>query len=262
MKLGHLKSKMLPILFGIALLFFWELVVDMRNIPRFLLPAPSDIGQSAFDHWQSLLQASKVTLIITLQAFFWAFVGGLSLAILFTRAQFIEKLLFPYVVILQVTPVVAIAPLIIIWVGFENVNTALIIIAWIVAFFPILTNCVAGLRAIDPNLRDLFKLYGANSYQTLIYLEIPSALPQILTGAKISGGLALIGAVVAEFVAGSGNSTGLAWLIIESGNRLDIASMFASLVLLSLIGISIYYTMTAIEWFALRHWHPSFRTAN
>ena len=260
MMISRIQTKILPILLAIGLIIFWEAAVKIWEIPRFLLPSPRDIGAAFLQHQQSLISAAQVTLFITAQAFFWAFIGGLGLAIIFTRAQFFERLLFPYVVILQVTPVVAIAPLVLIWVGYENVNRALVIIAWIVAFFPILTNSVAGFRSVEPNLRDLFKLYGANHRQTLIYLEIPSALPQILTGAKISGGLALIGAVVAEFVAGSGNSTGLAWLIIESGNRLDIAAMFASLFLLSIIGILIFYFMTALEWFTLRHWHPSFRT--
>ena len=167
--------------------------------------------------------------------------------------------LYPYVVTLQVTPVVAIAPLILIWVGFDNISRALVIIAWIVAFFPLLTNTVQGLRSIDPQLHDLMSLSGAAWWQRLIYLELPAALPAMLTGAKISGGLALIGAVVAEFVAGSGASTGLAWRIIEAGNRLEIATMFASLALLSLLGIFLFYFLSFIEWILLHRWHESFR---
>jgi NitT/TauT family transport system permease protein len=166
--------------------------------------------------------------------------------------------LAPYVVTLQVTPVVAIAPLILIWVGFENTNRAMIIIAWIVAFFPILTNTLQGIRSVDNGLHQIMQLSGAKWWQTLIYLELPAALPSILTGAKISGGLALIGAVVAEFVAGSGTSTGLAWRIIEAGNRLEIATMFAALTLLSILGIVIYYAHSLVEWILLRRWHESF----
>jgi len=181
------------------------------------------------------------------------------LAVIFTRARAVELAFYPYVVTLQVTPVVAIAPLILIWVGFNNVETAMVIIAWIVAFFPVLTNSVQGLRSIDGQLHDLMTLSRANSWQRLLYLEIPAALPAVLTGAKISAGLALIGAVVAEFVAGSGASTGLAWRIIEAGNRLEIATMFAALFLLSVLGIGIFYLLSFIEWLALRRWHESFQ---
>jgi NitT/TauT family transport system permease protein len=155
--------------------------------------------------------------------------------------------------------VVAIAPLILIWVGFDNVDSALIIIGWIVAFFPMLTNSVQGLRSIEPQLHDVMTLAGAKWWQRLIHLELPAALPAMLTGAKISGGLALIGAVVAEFVAGSGASTGLAWRIIEAGNRLEIATLFAALALLSLLGIALFYTLTLAEWLILRRWHDSYQ---
>jgi len=165
--------------------------------------------------------------------------------------------LFPYAVVLQVTPIVAIAPLILIWVGYERVEVALLILAWLAAFFPVLSNTTLGLRSADHNLRDLFRLYGASRWQVLSDLQLPSALPYILAGMKISGGLALIGAVVAEFVAGSGTATGLAWRIIEAGNRLDIPRMFAALFLLSILGITIFFTLTAIEQRALRHWHES-----
>ena len=167
--------------------------------------------------------------------------------------------LYPYVITVQVTPVVAIAPLILIWVGFDHVDRALVIIAWIVAFFPMLTNSVQGLRSVDPALHDVMTLSGASWWQRLFHLELPAALPAILTGAKISGGLALIGAVVAEFVAGSGTGTGLAWRIIEAGNRLEIATLFAALALLSLLGITLFYTLTLAEWLLLRRWHDSFR---
>ena len=134
----------------------------------------------------------------------------------------------------------------------------MIIIAWIVAFFPILTNTLQGIRSVDNGLHQIMQLSGAKWWQTLIYLELPAALPSILTGAKISGGLALIGAVVAEFVAGSGTSTGLAWRIIEAGNRLEIATMCAALTLLSILGIVIYYAHSLVEWILLRRWHESF----
>ncbi|MCH1569113.1 MAG: ABC transporter permease [Alphaproteobacteria bacterium] len=250
---------LVPFIVGIALLALWEIWVSLADVPVFILPAPSAIGGALVDNFGSLMTALWVTVKVTALAFFWAIIGAISLAIIFTRARLIEMALYPYVVTLQVTPVVAIAPLILIWVGFDNVSRALVIIAWIVAFFPLLTNTVQGLRSIDPQLHDLMSLSGAAWWQRLIYLELPAALPAMLTGAKISGGLALIGAVVAEFVAGSGASTGLAWRIIEAGNRLEIATMFASLALLSLLGIFLFYLLSFIEWILLHRWHESFR---
>ena len=249
---------LLPLFLGSALLVFWEWVVGFLGVPIFVLPPPSQIAFSLINNFTSLMGALIVTLSITGFAYFWALVGGVSLAILFTRSRFIEMSLAPYVVTLQVTPVVAIAPLILIWVGYENTNQAMIIIAWIVAFFPILANTLQGIRSVDGSLHQLLQLSGAKWWQVLIYLELPAALPSILTGAKISGGLALIGAVVAEFVAGSGTSTGLAWRIIEAGNRLEIATMFAALTLLSILGIMIYYAHNLVEWILLRKWHESF----
>ena len=249
---------LLPLFVGSALLVFWEWIVGFLGVPIFVLPPPSQIAFALIENFTSLIGALIVTLSITGFAYFWALVGGVSLAILFTRSRFIEMSLAPYVVILQVTPVVAIAPLILIWVGFENTNQAMVIIAWIVAFFPILTNTLQGIRSVDGSLHQLLQLSGAKWWQILIYLELPAALPSILTGAKISGGLALIGAVVAEFVAGSGTSTGLAWRIIEAGNRLEIATMFAALTLLSILGIIIYYAHNLVEWILLRKWHESF----
>ena len=183
--------------------------------------------------------------------------GGVLLAVLFSQSRIIELALFPYAVVLQVTPVVSIAPLVIIWVGFDNVNRALLILAWIVAFFPILSNTTLGLSSTDPNLRNLFRLYGASRWQILTQLQLPTALPYLLAGMKISGGLALIGAVVAEFVAGSGAATGLAWRIVESGNRLNIPRMFAALILLSALGIAIFMALTLVQHLVLRKWHES-----
>ena len=250
---------LVPLFLGLAVLTFWEIWVGAANVPVFILPAPSAIGAALVDNFAALMAALWITVKVTMLAFFWAVASAVGLAILFTRARLVEMALYPYVITLQVTPVVAIAPLILIWVGFDNVSRALVIIAWIVAFFPMLTNTVQGLRSIDPQLHDLMTLSGASWWQRLIYLELPAALPAMLTGAKISGGLALIGAVVAEFVAGSGASTGLAWRIIEAGNRLEIATMFASLALLSALGIVLFYLLSFCEWLLLHRWHESFR---
>jgi NitT/TauT family transport system permease protein len=246
-----------PTLVGIGFLLLWEFLVRINGVPTFVLPAPSSIWTSFIANFASLMDSLWVTLSITVLAFILAVVGGVGLAILFSQSRIVEMALFPYAIVLQVTPVVSIAPLILIWVGFGRVQFALLILAWIVAFFPILSNTTLGLRSADHNLRDLFRLYGASRWQVLTELQLPSALPYMLAGMKISGGLALIGAVVAEFVAGSGASTGLAWRIIEAGNRLDIPKMFAALLLLSGLGISIFFGLSWIEHLLLRRWHES-----
>ena len=246
---------LLPIALGLVVLALWEAIVRALAIPPYVLPAPSAIGLAFVANFASLMASAWTTLSITLAAFVLALFGGVGLAVLFSQSKLIENALYPYAVVLQVTPVVAIAPLIIIWVGFERIDLALLLIAWIVAFFPILSNTTLGLKSADHNLIDLFRLYGAGRWQILARLQLPTALPYLLSAMKISGGLALIGAVVAEFVAGSGTATGLAWRIVEAGNRLEIAKMFAALALLSLMGIAIFFSLAALEWALLHRWH-------
>jgi NitT/TauT family transport system permease protein len=254
---GRVFRIIVPIAIGILFLALWEFGVRHFGVSKFVLPPPSSIAQAFVDDFGSLCQSLWNTLLVTIEAFFAALILGVLFAVLFAHSKVLELSLFPYAVVLQVTPVVSIAPLIIIWVGLDHVGRALLILATIVAFFPILSNTTMGLKSADHNLRNLFDLYRANRWQRLIDLEFPSALPYLLAGAKIPGGLALVGAVVAEFVAGSGSGTGLAWRIIESGNRLNIPRMFAALFLLSLLGVSIFFLLSAIERRLLRHWHES-----
>jgi len=248
---------LLPGALGLAVLFAWETMVAAYQIPRFVLPAPSAIWEALIADFPSLMTSLWTTLRITLLAFALAVATGVALAVLFSQSRMVEMALYPYAVILQVTPVVAIAPLIVIWVGFERIDLALLILAWIVAFFPILSNTTLGLRSADHNLVDLFRLHGASDWQILARLKLPSALPYLLNGMKTSGGLALIGTVVAEYGAGSGTATGLAWRIVEAGNRLQIARMFAALFLLALLGVAIFFALTLLEYLVLRKWHES-----
>jgi NitT/TauT family transport system permease protein len=247
----------LPLALGLLVLGAWELVVRAYAVPQFVLPAPSAIGAALVADFPSLMASLWTTLRIVLLAFLFATVSGVALAVLFAQSRVLEMMLYPYAVVLQVTPVVAIAPLIIIWVGFERINLALLILAWIVAFFPILASTTLGLRSTDHNLIDLFRLYNSTETQLLWRLRLPSALPYLLNGMKTSGGLALIGTVVAEYGAGSGTATGLAWRIIESGNRLQIPRMFAALILLAGVGIAIFYSLAFLEHLVLRKWHES-----
>ena len=245
-----------PVLIGVLFLALWEAVVRLRNIPPYILPAPSAVALSLWNDGPSLLGSLLVTLRITLAALAAAALIGGAIALLFSRSRILELSLFPYAVILQVTPIVAIAPLIIIWV--QQPFLALLVCAWIVAFFPIVSNTTVGLNSADRNLLALFRLYGASPGQTLLYLRLPTALPYFLAGLRISGGLALIGAVVAEFVAGTGGAeTGLAFRILEAGYRLAIPRLFAALFLLSLTGIVIYLLLDWLSRRVLRHWHES-----
>lgn len=246
-----------PAVLGVLVLAVWEALVWWLAVPKFVLPAPSLIAGALTQDFWSLLTSLWITLRITVLAFFIALGGGVTLAVLSAQSRLIEISIFPYAVILQVTPVVAIAPLILIWVGLDHVDRALLILATIVAFFPILSNTTLGLKSVDHNLRDLFQLYGATRWQRLRYLQMPTALPYLLAGMKISGGLALIGAVVAEFVAGSGTGAGLAWRVVESANRLNIPRMFAALLLLSALGIVIFLAMASLQNVLLRRWHES-----
>jgi len=246
-----------PLVLGVALLGVWEGAVHLFAIPKFILPAPSAIGLALIQDFHTLMASLWVTLFVTIEAFLIACVGGVLLAILSARSPLFELCVFPYAVMLQVTPVVAIAPLILIWVGLDHVERALLILATIVAFFPILSNTTLGLKSVNAGLGDLMQLYGATSWQRLVLIDLPHARPYLLGGMKISGGLALIGAVVAEFVAGSGSGTGLAWRIIESANRLNIPRMFAALFLLSLLGIAIFLVLSLIERWQLHKWHES-----
>ena len=246
-----------PMALGIAVLALWEFFVRHFNVPVFVLPAPSAIWTALVENFASLMASLWTTLRVTLEAFALAVLGGVALAILFSQSRAIENALYPYAVILQVTPVVAITPLILIWVGYDRIDLVLVIIAFIVAFFPILSNTTLGLKSADHNLIDLFRLYGASRWQILLRLQLPTALPHLLGAMKISGGLALIGAVVAEFVAGSGAATGLAWRIVEDGHNLEIAKMFAALALLAALGIAIFSALSLLEWALLHRWHES-----
>jgi NitT/TauT family transport system permease protein len=247
---------LMPLAVGILALAGWELAVRLQGIPVYILPGPILIAKTMVADWGTLSGSLWITLSISLAALSAAVVLGVSLSVLFAQSKWVELSFFPYAVILQVTPIVAIAPLIIIWVN--DVKLSLLICAWIVAFFPILSNTTLGLNSADHNLLNLFQLYKATRFQTLMNLRLPSALPYFLGGLKISGGLALIGAVVAEFVAGTGGSqSGLAYRILESGYQLRIPRMFAALFMISISGIVIFMCLSLLSHLTLRRWHES-----
>lgn len=246
----------LPVVVLVVLLVLWDRVIVWNNIPHYLLPGPGKVWETLVKDWPMLFDAFLVTLQITLLALAVAVIGGVGLAVLFNQSRFAEMSFYPYAVILQVTPVVSIAPLIFIYV--DNRTVGLLLCAWIVAFFPILSNTTLGLNSTDHNLRDLFRIYGATRWQRLRYLQLPSALPYFLGGLRIAGGLSLIGAIVAEYVAGTGGiGSGLAFRILEAGYRLNIPRMFAALLLIAVTGVVIFASLSFLSHMLLRKWHES-----
>ena len=255
-KLERIGKWTLPVIVLAVMLGVWEAIVTINQIPHYILPAPSRVFSTLWQDWAILFEALLVTAQITLMALAVAVIGGVGLAVLFTQSRWIEMSFYPYAVILQVTPIVAIAPLIAIYV--ESLTAQLLLCAWLVAFFPILSNTTLGLNSADHNLRDLFRIYGATRWQKLRYLQLPSALPYFLGGLRIAGGLSLIGAVVAEFVIGTGGrGTGLAFRILEAGYRLNIPRMFAALILIAVTGVIIFAGLSFLSHMLLRKWHES-----
>ena len=254
-RIERLVRIMLPVVVLAMGVAAWEIVVRVNDIPPYVLPGPGAVFRTLLNDWPVLWRSLLTTLQTTLEGFVAATVGGIVLALLFNLSKWLEYSLFPYAVILQVTPVIAIAPLLLIYLPQQ---TAVIVCAWIVGFFPVLSNTTLGLNSVDRNLAGLFQLYGASRLQTLRYLKLPSALPFILGGLRIAGGLSLIGAVVAEIAAGSaGAGSGLAYRIAESGYRLNIPRMFAALLLLSAAGFVIYGLLALTSHLVLRRWHES-----
>jgi NitT/TauT family transport system permease protein len=251
------RDALIPLLVFLLTLVVWEAVVRFKNIPVYILPAPSVIAAKLIEDRELLFKSLFVTLSVTLQALVVATVGAVALALLLAQSKWLERALLPFAVILQVTPIIAIAPLLLIYLAPQ---TAVLVCAFLVAFFPILSNTALGLASVDHGLQDVFELYHATGWQKLIHLRLPSALPNFLAGLRVGGGLALIGAIVAELAAGaSGQGSGLAFRIVEAGFRLDIPRMFAALTLISLSGLAIYGALAWLSNRLLRNWHESAR---
>jgi NitT/TauT family transport system permease protein len=244
-----------PVLAFAAVLAGWEAYVRAMNVPAYILPSPSLVLETLFTDRATLFPALLVTLKTTFDALAAAIIGGVGLAILFTQWKWVERSFLPFAIVLQVTPIVAIAPLLLIYL---EAPVAVLVCAFLVAFFPILSNTALGLASADRNLVDLFKLYRATRWQTLLHLRLPAALPYFLGGLRIGGGLALIGAIVAELAAGNaGKGAGLAFRISEAGYRLNIPRMFAALALISATGIAIFAALSALSSYLLGRWHES-----
>lgn len=247
---------LLPVAVVMLTVVAWDAFSASDEVRERIFPRPLTVWDQFVEDRALLFDSLMVTLRITVLALGISVVGGVLLAILFTQSRFAELVFFPYAVVLQVTPIVSIAPLIFIYV--QDPLARVLICAWIVAFFPILSNTTLGLKSTDPNLRDLFTIYRATAWQRLVHLQLPSALPYFLGGLRIAGGLALIGAIVAEYVAGiSGSGSGLAFRILEASYRYNYPRMFAALILIAVVGVVIFATTTLLSWWLLRRWHDS-----
>ena len=251
----RLLRLLLPVGMLVFILAVWDMTVRFNNIPPYVLPSPGLVATTLIADRALLFDSLMVTLTITFQGFLLAAIGGIALAVAFSQWRIVGYSFYPYAVALQVTPIVAIAPILLIYLPQPM---AVLACAWIVAFFPVLANTTLGLNSVDRNLLALFQLYKASRWQVLWNLKLPAALPQMLAGLRIAGGLSLIGAVVAEIAAGSaGAGSGLAYRIAESGYRLNIPRMFAALLLLSVAGIAIFFALSALSHLLLRRWHES-----
>lgn len=245
-----------PVIVAIAMLALWQALTVAYDVPVYLVPSPLVVATTLVTDWSLLVASLGVTVSIALYALAIAVALGVAISLVFVQSRWIETAFTPYVVLLQVTPIVAIAPLIIIWV--QDTRTALVLCAVVVAIFPIVSDTTLGLRSVDPRLIDLFRMNRATRFQLLWRLRIPSALPYFFGGLRIASGLALIGAVVAEFVAGTGGQgAGLAYQILMAGIQLNIPRLFAALVLITLAGVAFYSVALLLSRFALGHWHES-----
>ncbi len=245
-----------PLAVGVLAIVIWHVLVKAFSVPHYIVPAPALVVETLITDWELLFNSLLVTLKITFGAFFMAVLIGTTVAFLFVQSRWVEQSFFPYAVLLQVTPIVAIAPLIIIWV--KSTMAALITCATIVALFPIIANTTLGLRSVNPALIDLFRMNKASRWQMLTQLRIPSAAPYFFGGLRISSGLALIGAVVAEFVAGTGGtSAGLAYQILQAGFSINIPRLFAALFLITVTGVLLFLLMVFLSKLALGNWHES-----
>jgi len=255
-RLQAVGQYLLPLIVFVLVIWLWDRVVVWNAIPKYILPGPGLVWSTLWKDAAILFPAALITLRVAMMALLIAVLVGAGLAILFDLSKWVEMSLYPYAVILQVTPLVAVAPLIFIYV--DNRIVGLLICASVVGVFPILSNMTLGLKSTDHNLRDLYQIYGANRWQRLRYLQLPNAMPHFLVGLRIAGGLSLIGAIVAEFVAGTGGiGSGLAFRIQEAGYRLNIPRMFAALLLIAASGVAIFAALSVLSHLMLRKWHES-----
>jgi len=247
-------QRLAPLALTALLLAAWEIACRATQVPAYFLPPPSAVASALAANLPVLAAAAWRTLTVAFAALVIASLIAQAIAILIGLNPLLERAVRPLASVLQVTPVVAIAPLVLIWAGIDHPERAIVALAVLVAFFPIFSGAVTGLHAADPDLERLFDLYGASRWERILRLRLPSAVPFLLEGHKVGAGLAIIGAVVAEFGAGSGGVRGLAWQILDAGNKLQTDRMIAALTVLGVMGVAFHAALDTLERAGLRWW--------
>lgn len=247
-----LLSRLLPpVVPFVVVVLGWEFIIRAGWIAEFILPKPSSVCAALVKDTPELLHATGETALASVIGLALSSVIGITLAILLSIGGWVQRAFYPYAVLFQTVPIVAIAPLLVFWLDIDI--RAVIASAFIVSVFPVIANTLSGLLSVDPALRDLFRLYGASGRASLLKLRLPFALPNILTGLRIAAGLAVIGAIVGEFITGGG----IGGLIDVSRQQRRLDMVFALLLLAALLGIALFGIINSASYFALRHWHAS-----
>lgn len=250
------RSVFPPVAALVVLLALWEGLVRALGVPAFLLPPPSAVIASGVRDARELAASAWVTAEAALMGFGLSALAGVLVAVVLSSSRLLERALYPYTLFLQTVPIVAVAPLLVLWFG--PGQRAVAASAFIVSVFPVIANTLSGVRSVEPALRDMFRLYGARRIATLVKLELPGALPHIFTGLRIASGLAVIGAIVGEFVAGFSEGTaGLGILVLAAYRQLRTDLMFAAVLCAAGLGIVLFGTVSLAGTRLLRRWHPS-----
>jgi NitT/TauT family transport system permease protein len=236
-----------------AVAILWEAAVIVFRIPRFLLPAPTDIWDAGMKNWSTLMSNSAVTVGETMAGFGLSIAVGVPLAILIVYSRTLEQILYPLLVASQTVPKIAIAPLFVVWLGFSSLPKVLV--AFLIAFFPIVIDTVIGLESADPDTLQLVRSMGASTWDTFRKIRFPSAMPNIFGGLKVAMTLAVVGAIVGEFV---GSNSGLGYLLLVATGNIDTPLLFADIVVLTLIGVTLFYIVELFERI-MTPWHPRTR---
>jgi NitT/TauT family transport system permease protein len=245
-----------PVIAFAVLLAAWQVFVAVMGIPQYILPPPTAVLVAAFTRWADIWAALTITFLAALAGLGLSVLVGVAAALVMSQSKVIERSFYPYAVILQTIPIIAIAPLVVIWLGAGT--PSVIVISFLISLFPMISNSTAGLSATDHNLANMFELYNARWWQRIAMLTFPSALPYIMTGLRISSGLAIIGAIVGEFVGGiAGHKGGLGYVLTAAAIRLDMPYLFAAAFASAMLGIAIFAVVSFVQNLALRNWHES-----
>jgi NitT/TauT family transport system permease protein len=251
-----LKAVLPPLLLLACVLAAWQIVLLVSDIPAYLLPSPAEVWSVSFQRSSQLGAATGITAVGAISGFLASIVLGSAIALIFSQSRVIRSSCYPYAIFLQTVPIVAIAPLIVTWLG--TGTHSVVVIACIISLFPVITNVTTGLISIDPGLQDLFRLHRASRLQVLLKLQIPNALPYLVTGARISSGLAVVGAIVGEFFVGYGTQDhGLGYIILYAGPQLKTDQLFAATIASALLGVALFAITSLVGRAMLGRWYDA-----